>query len=423
MKNYKNDNRKRILTFVLSVVFLFSCGDNSSDNSEYSKNNSSEFNLSKDTIKSENEKLDRDTESIKKQLIEVSQKADEAEYRLRLAKLEVTNNLISELKKRKNIVDDSLNLYASQLTEINFKIEELYNKKKYVVEANEKSGKNVTTSITDLENAINTLKISLSKEKNNLKLVNKRRELLTKKSELLNTELEYKMSELNELYSQKNAQNQIKEINAKIAEINEEIDKNKNQLLEEELNQKLNQNKVTDLEKQISEKQKLFKTEYEKSVGFTDYLKQERQAIDNQITKLEKERKVFSNKWKNFKVKKEQLLSELDEAETNKTRLLIQKVDEADSAIVTKDDLAKVEEKKDNIGTEIYESVDSIDSYEEKDKIDSVEQESTAIEKLIKAAKQSAESSIPIYYWIIIIIIFVVVGLYWLGKISRKKSK
>ncbi len=75
------------------------------------------------------------------------------------------------------------------------------------------------------------------------------------------------------------------------------------------MNQKLSQNKVSDLDKQISEKQKLFKTEYEKSVGFTDYLKQERQAIDNQIAKLEKARKVHSNKWKNFKVSKDSCLA------------------------------------------------------------------------------------------------------------------
>ncbi len=95
---------------------------------------------------------------------------------MRQAKLEVINNLIREIEKRKNIIDDSLSHYASQITEINFRIEELNNKKKYLFETNEKSGKNVTTGIAELENSINTLKISLSKEKNNLQLIDKRKD-------------------------------------------------------------------------------------------------------------------------------------------------------------------------------------------------------------------------------------------------------
>ncbi len=294
MKKNKYVFSKLILTSILSALLFFSCGDNSSEK------NAEKLKMEQE-IKSEKDNLEKQKE-------EITQRGIEIEELLRQKELDETINLITTLENRKKVIEDSLIAYTDKLINANSRIETLLGKKIYVAETKEKSHKNVNTKISELEASINSLIIARTDEENKQTLIAKRKDLVSKKSDLLKTELEFKKSELDNLYSQQNAQNQINEINENITSITAEIDQYKNLLLEEELNLKLSQNKISDLTNQILEKQLLFKTEYAKSSGFTDYVNKESESIDKEIKQLEEEKVLISKKWKTLSADREKIV-------------------------------------------------------------------------------------------------------------------
>lgn len=413
MKKNKLHIGKIILITILAAIFLLACNDNSDKTT--SDNNANKLKTTQDSAKNDNQLMELGKDSLESQNEKLSQKEIEMEEILRQKQYQENLELTKTLQKNLKEKEDSLNVFTNNLSDINSKIEKLVEKKNYVSETNDKSKKSVTTNIADLEALINSLKIAKSDEESKLNLIEKRKGLVSKKSELLNTELEYKKSELNNLFSQQNKQDQIKEVTNKIAEINKDIEKNKNLLLEEELNQKLNQNKITDLEKQINENQKLFKSEYEKSSGFSDYVKKERENLDGQIKKLEGERVVFSNKWKKLTTQKDSLKSLLEEIQkTSDNNLVVENTTIEDSTI----------DKAAASGAKLSEINKTIEDNKPIAQIDSVKKEdvNNPAQKLLKESENLKESN-NLFLYIFLLVILVVIFLYWLGKKNKANSK
>lgn len=387
MKKSDLFTRSIVLTLVV-LFFTLSCGENKSDQELAVKNNIAKINALKDSIKS-------------KQLVQDSK----ASIDNIIANLAEIKDSISFLEKSMLEVDDSLNAYTAILTEINIKIDDIQKKKNYVSETNDKNKSKVTTNIADLEAFINSLKISKSDKESELLLIDKKKGLIAKKNEALKTELDYKQTELKELYSQQNAQLKIKEVNESIVKISGDLAKNNNLLLEEELNQKLLKNKIAALETEIKTNQDQFKTEYEKSTGLDDYVKEEGIVLDKQIKSLEILKSVNSDKWKTFKEEKEKIETSIENL----------KIEMSDISL-NSDQVSKQENK--NLQNENQQSQD-----EEKLTNSSIEESTNGeLVSLSDELNEQEESSSSFIYWLILIVVIVVSILYWLGKKNKTKN-
>ena len=381
-----NDRFTRsIVILVTLLLFLLSCGENNS-------NKESSDNIAKLTG------LKDSANSLK------NIETDKAIIDDLVANLDEIKDTIGILEKSKIAVEDSLNVYTSILTEINIKIDDIQKKKKYVSETNEKNKNKVTTNIADLEAYINSLKISKSNKESELKLIDKRKDLISKKSEALKTELDYKQSELKEFYSQQNAQAKIKEVNESIVKISSEISANNNQLLEEELNQKLLKNKIASIDTEIKTNQSQFKTEYEKSTGLDDYVKEEGMTLDTQIKKLELLKTMNSDKWKTFKDQKNKIEAEIDQF----------KIEMSEISLNSDQDIKPAANTSQNEIQQTKTDQKLINS--------SSAEESSEMGESDEKLNDQEDTSSSYIYWLLLIIVAVVSILYWVGK-KNKSTK
>lgn len=416
----KNKSFKfNIVLYALSAMFILaSCGKNSSDSFKKDSGKQEIPIIKIDSVKNNQNEIDRD----KTVNLNISQKeqAKVDSNTIMNEKLKNINKIVADMEGKVKIIDDSLNYYAAKLTEVNFKIDELSSKKKYVSETNLKSKENITSNIAELEANINALKISKSKEEDNLNLIIKKKELTEKKKGLLTTELDYKQSEINELYTHQNSENEIQKLKEEISTLNKNIEDINNQLLEEDLNQKLSRNKINDIEKKINEKQNLFKTEYEKSEGFASYVKKEKETIDKDLEKLKEKRAELSIAWKEFKKQKESILNEMEQPKIEQRELFAKLAKEEQDSSVVK--LQSESSENIIVSKEITESKESLVEHDSINKnIDTLKNNN--VQKLMTESKVKSKSSDSVLYWFIIIIILIIAVLYWIGKKNKKISK
>ncbi len=236
-------------------------------------------------------------------------------------------------------------------------------------------------------------------------------DILKKKNDLLDSEIDYHKTEIDNLYKEPKSQDKIKEVNAKIVAIEAEIEKNKNSSLENELALKMAQNSIADLNKQIAEKQKLFKTEYEKNTGFESFVNKETEALNAQIKTFQEKKIVDTEVWKKLNFKKELLASNLEALNTKLATMLgiplpSETVKDSAEAAVTK----TTEEVSTNSVAD--EGVNKLKNEAEKNA-------NKVVEEL--EAEDSEGSGIT-FYVIFLLVILVLLGLYFLGKRSAKKK-
>jgi chromosome segregation ATPase len=376
-------NSLKIAVTMLLVFIALACGDSTSDSEATSNKNINKLTKMKDST-SGKIVLEKSKESIE----------------LVMKNLAETKDSILNFETAKAQVEDSLNYYTSKLTEIGIQVDEIAKKKNYVSETNEKAKSKATTNINDLESNINSMKISKSDQENELKLIEKRKLSTTKKNEALKSELDYKESELKELYSQQNAQQKIKEVNLEILEINKKINNNNNLLLEEELNEKLLQNKIKDLTVEISKSQNNFKTEYEKNTGLNDYVKEESAALDKQIKILEDSKISFTQKWKTFRDKKETIDTKLEYFNSELGKFSTESNQQNDFT-TTK-------------------TVDTVNNTVVNSTKENISDNNKNLQKFDQEITEETETSSTFIYWLLLVVVLALIGLYWVGKKNKK---